>query len=380
MQLVFLAGSCCVAAYCLILLYFLRGWLTLPKNSYSKIHQDQNIKVSVIIPARNEGATLGTLLKSIDAQTYANSNIEVIVIDDFSTDNTSAIANSFPSVKLIRLAERKHDKTNAYKKMAIDAGVELSTGELIVTTDADCTVHPCWIEQLVLVYKSTQAQCIVMPVRIAPAKTPLQIFQWLDFMSLQGITGAATGHGKLSMCNGANFAYTRQAFFAVEGFKGIDSIASGDDMLLLHKIEKHFPGTVQYIKNEKVIVNTLPVKNIRAFFQQRIRWASKADKYDDKRLLPVLAIVYFCNVFMLILPLMAIFSGNIERYCTWFGALLAAKIITEIIFLIPVAGFFKDRKFLWLFPLAQPFHIIYTVIAGWLGKFGKYEWKGRSVN
>jgi hypothetical protein len=44
-----------------------------------------------------------------------------------------------------------------------------------------------------------------------------------------------------------------------------------------------------------------------------------------------------------------------------------------------VAAFFNSSKLLFWFPLAQPFHIVYTVIAGWLGKFGTYKWKGRDV-
>jgi len=60
-------------------------------------------------------------------------------------------------------------------------------------------------------------------------------------------------------------------------------------------------------------------------------------------------------------------------------ALLVGKTIIELFFLYPVAKFFNQQKLLWWFPVAQPFHILYTVIAGWLGKFGSYQWKGRKV-
>lgn len=43
------------------------------------------------------------------------------------------------------------------------------------------------------------------------------------------------------MCNGANLAYERKAFNEVNGFAGVDHIASGDDMLLMHKIGKQYP-------------------------------------------------------------------------------------------------------------------------------------------
>ena len=188
------------------------------------------------------------------------------------------------------------------------------------------------------------------------------------------------------MCNGANLAYERSAFNEVNGFTGINDIASGDDMLLMHKIYKHYPARVMFLKSKEAIVQTTPVNTIAQFFNQRIRWASKADKYDDKRMLPVLLLVYLFNVMMLALPVVAVFSNaqysmfNVQ--CSiigvW-GLLLVLKTVTELFFLFPVAKFFNKQSLLWLFTLMQPFHVVYTVIAGFLGKFGTYKWKGRQV-
>ena len=78
----------------------------------------------------------------------------------------------------------------------------------------------------------------------------LSVFQTLDFISLQGITGAAVYKNLYPMCNGANLAYTRKAFDEVDGFTDIDHIASGDDMLLMKKIQSKYPGRTQgYIKD-----------------------------------------------------------------------------------------------------------------------------------
>ena len=121
---------------------------------------------------------------------------------------------------------------------------------------------------------------------------------------LQGITGAGIFRQKLSMSNGANFSYEKKVFDEVGGFKGIDSIASGDDMLLLHKISKMYPGRIHYLKSKDAIVKTEPMKTWREFFNQRIRWASKAAKYDDKRIFFVLLLVYLVN---LCFPLLLIY-------------------------------------------------------------------------
>ena len=64
---------------------------------------------------------------------------------------------------------------------------------------------------------------------------------------------------------------------------------------------------------------------------------------------------------------------------TLFLFLIFLKTEIELLFLYPVAKFFGERKLLWLFPIFQPFHIVYTVVAGFLGKFGTYTWKGRTV-
>ena len=141
-----------------------------------------------------------------------------------------------------------------------------------------------------------------------------------------------------------------------------------------------------FLKSENAIVKTAAVNTIKEFFNQRIRWASKADKYDDKRILPVLVLVYFFNVLMLVLPIIGGFNNvqysMLNVQCSMLGFwlwMLFFKIVAELFFLFPVSGLFNKKNMLWFFPFMQPFHICYTIIAGWLGKFGKYSWKERNV-
>ena len=382
--------------YAVLIIYYLTGWVTIPVFIASASGIKPGTKLSIIIPARNEEQHIGPCLQSIINQSYPKELVEIIVVDDHSTDNTVAVVFGFnqPNIKLIALKDFVSDETNSYKKKAIEVGIAQSTGELIITTDADCIAPGNWLQTIAAFYQEKKPELIVMPVSILPSpsgeglgmRSLIALFQAVDFMTLQGITGAAVNKKMHSMCNGANLAYTKKAFTAVNGFAGINAIASGDDMLLMHKIYTQFPDGIAYLKSKEVIVQTSPVKTIGEFFNQRIRWASKADKYDDKRILPVLIAVYFFNVLLLILPLIAFFEKrqysifNIQYTMmeVWLWLLLL-KIITESTFLFPVAKFFGKQKLLWLFPLLQPFHILYTIIAGWLGKFGSYQWKGRKV-
>lgn len=374
--------------YSALLVYYRKSWGSIPDFKV-EANSKLSTKISIIIPARNEEENIGYCLQSIIEQSYPAHLFEVLVVDDHSTDNTAAIIKSYASnnVKLISLKDYlSANEINSYKKKAIEISIQQSNGELIVTSDADCIFPKNWLTTIASFYESKRPAFIVMPVLISYGKKMIEVFQSLDFMTLQGITGASVNKKFHSMCNGANLAYTKEAFIAVNGFKGIDNIASGDDMLLMHKIYNQFPNNIEYLKSREVIVTTNPVSTIQQFFNQRIRWASKADQFDDKRIFIVLIIVYFLNVLMMVLPIVALISNrsisimNIQlSMFNFYASLLLIKTIFELFFLYPVAKFFNQTKLLWWFPIAQPFHIVYTVIAGWLGKFGKYTWKERSV-
>ncbi len=374
--------------YVLLILYYWRSWVSISDFGFKISDFKPSTKITVIIPARNEEANIAVCLSSICNQTYPKDLFEVLVVDDHSTDNTAAIVKLYEgkNVKLISLKDFVSDELNSYKKKAIEIAIVQSSGELIVCTDADCIVKEGWLQNIAAFYEQYQPQFIAAPVSINCSFNFIEMFQALDFAMLQGITGASV-HKKIhSMCNGANLAYTKKAFEAVGGFAGIDNIASGDDMLLMHKIYKQWPDKVMFLKSKEAIVQTAPVHSVKDFINQRIRWASKADKYDDKRIFVVLLLVYIVNVLLLVLPVIAVFDNaqysmlNIQ--CSIMGVwllLLFLKTIAELIFLYRVAKFFGKQSLLWLFPLMQLFHILYTVIAGWLGKFGSYNWKGRNV-
>ncbi len=362
---------------CLILVY--RYWFSALKPFQVTREQNPSIFFSIIIPARNESANIEKCLESILSQSYPL--YEILVVDDHSTDDTALLvaqlARQYPQIRLIQLKDYVDgEATNSFKKKAIEIAVEKSTGSWIVTTDADCLVPTNWLYHFNAMILAKDPVFIAAPVMFTQNGHFSGVFQVLDFLSLQGITAAAVSAGSHSMCNGANLAYSKQAFEAVDKFKGIDHLASGDDMLLMHKMKKQFPNRLAYLFSNEMIVSTSPMPDWYSFFQQRIRWASKADSYNEPKIFLVLLLVYVFNLFLLIGLVVGIFQVEIFYWTCW---LIASKTFIELYFLLPVARFFNLNKTLLFFPMMQPFHIIYTVVAGWLGKFGKYQWKNRTV-
>lgn len=353
------------------MIFYWLGWRSAPE--FLSKGTDSITRVSVIIPARNEERNIGILLEALQNQSYPRHLFEVVVIDDHSTDNTAAIAKQFPGTVLTNV---KEETINAHKKMAIQEGITIASGDLIITTDADCIPPSQWIQTVVSFHEKNKSRFIAAPVILQNNSSLLERFQCLDFLVLQGIT-AASVHRKIhSMCNGANLAYERTAFIEVNGFTGVDNIASGDDMLLMRKIWKRFPGQVHFLKSKEAIVNTQPMKTWKQFFNQRKRWASKARFYDDKRILWALMLVYFFNLSFLALLVAAIWH---PIFLIWVLLLWLGKTMIEFPFVYSVAKFFDKQSLLKYFFFFQPLHVGYTIIAGWLGQFGKYEWKGRKV-
>jgi cellulose synthase/poly-beta-1,6-N-acetylglucosamine synthase-like glycosyltransferase len=282
-------------------------------------------------------------------------------------------------VRVISLREILADGEvlQAYKKKALSAGIAGSRGQLIVTTDADCIAGPDWLRTIAAIYERNDASMIIGPVAYTPALTLVGVFQELDFMTMQGITVAARQLRMGSMANGANLAFSREAFGAVNGYSGIDHLASGDDYLLLHKMQQQFSHRIHYLKSSEAIIRTAPQPDWGSFLQQRIRWASKSGKYPDHRLTAVLLLVYLFNVSILVTTIAGFWLPELFLLA---AGMLIVKTIAELIFLLPVAGFFGNRKRLWIFPLLQPLHVCYIVLAGFLGMWGGYRWKGRAVN
>ncbi len=366
--------------YGLLLFYYRSGWKQLPLFDAADIanHPPPTLTVSVIIPARNEAANIGPCLQSLLQQDYPAALLEIIVVNDQSTDNTAALVQTFPArrVMLLDVQYQPGETVTAPKKRAIEQGIAAAAGQLIVTTDADCTAGPRWVSSLAAWHRLHATVFIAAPVKIKDGHSLLSKFQALDFLTMQGITGASVYKRLHNMCNGANLAYSRNVFYEVNGFKGIDTIASGDDMLLMHKIATKYPSQTGFIKCPEVIVTTLPAASWREFFQQRIRWASKAMHYKSPKLFLALLLVYLTNAALLATALSALYYPVAALY---FAALWLLKFLLEIVFVKEPAAFFGQQYLLPYLFLLQPLHIAYIVVSGFFGPFKSYQWKGRKL-
>lgn len=359
-------------AYVLIVFTFIRGWHKL--IFYKPSGRKCSTAVSVIVAARNESESISKTIEDLLKQDYDKDLLEIIFIDDHSTDDTAKVISSYPEIKLIVLNE--NGALNSYKKKAIQTAIGGAKGKLIITTDADCRMGTDWLKTIVNFYEENDYKMISSPVAYFEEKSFFERAQSLEFLYLIGLGASTIGNHKPSTCNGANLAYERDAFYEVGGFKGIDDLASGDDELLLHKMAARFGEKIGFLKNRDAIVYTYAKPTLTEFIQQRKRWASKSTRYKNKSIIVLGVCVWLFNVSILLNLLTGIF---LLAYLKIALIQIVVKISVEFIFLVDVTKFAKRRELLFLLPLLNVMHILYIIFIGIAGNSGKYKWKGRMV-
>ena len=365
-----------ILCYALLILAIAIGWWKL--EYFENKYQKQQIKISIIVAVRNEASAIGSLLESLLKQDYPPEHFEIIIVDDHSTDETkrrfeeiTSELNGIPNLKFISL----EPDDGFGKKAALNQGIKLSNGELIVITDADCIAGSSWISAISAFYDLYKPQMILGPVQMIDEGSVFGKLQSLEFMSLISSAAGSCNAGFPLLANGANIAFTRQAFESCGGFSGHMEFPSGDDMFLMMSIKKKFgAGSIRFLKSAEAIVKTTAIKDLKPFLQQRMRWVSKSKGYTDPVLIATSILVYMVNAILLISGISALIFPGFYKI---FLLVYLAKMIIDFPLMLSFARFQKSGALLWLFPFMEIVNAVYTIFIGIVGNIWKYEWKGR---
>jgi cellulose synthase/poly-beta-1,6-N-acetylglucosamine synthase-like glycosyltransferase len=373
MEMISIALLVVLFVYVVFILQLIFGF---SKIKYFK-EKDLNPKTAftIVVPFRNEEKNLDKLLNSISRLNYPINLIQIVMVDDFSEDDSVRIYNNW------RLVHESVDTTllgnlvlsNSPKKDALGRAIPIAKHEWIITTDADCTVNENWLLTIDNYIQQNNPEMIVGSVMYKTKNNWFHHFQQLDLMSLQGTTIGSFGIGRPFMCNGANFAYTKKFFNQIGGFGGINDKASGDDVLLLQKAVNANKGKVHYLKHNDAIVKTKPENDLSKLFMQRVRWAGKTTGYSNAYAKLLAVVVLWMNL-GLVLGYWFATCGKMD----WRTFLMAffVKYTIDYILLYQSNSYLRKGKF--FVPLASS--IVYPVFASLVGVyslFGSFKWKGR---
>jgi poly-beta-1,6-N-acetyl-D-glucosamine synthase len=343
-------------AYTALIISFTLGWLSLRECKSPTI-----LKVSVVIAFRNEQHNFPRLLDCLGRQTYPHHLVQIILSDDYSDDDSVNIINAFtysrPEISWLLIPSRGEKG----KKAAQNRALAKTTGEIIITCDADCRMGERWLQQIMECFNDDGTQMVIGPVAI-DSYSLFSRLQALEFMSLSGTTGGAASLGVPVMCNGANLAYRQRAWQESRPHIKGNHLQSGDDVFLLHAFKKLYPGKIRYLKNKCALVYTNASPDTFSFFQQRIRWAGKSGSYTDMFTLFTAATVAAFNIILSLLLVMSVVNTDLISQAL---GLLALKLIIDFPLLLMVASFLNQKKLLFLYPvlaIIYPFYVSAVVL------------------
>jgi cellulose synthase/poly-beta-1,6-N-acetylglucosamine synthase-like glycosyltransferase len=365
-----------ILCYALLITAISVGWFKL--DDFKISDQKHHVKISIIVAVRNEASAIGSLIESLLKQDYPPEHFEIIIVDDHSTDETkqrfeeiTSKLKGIPNLKFITL----EPDDGFGKKAALSQGIKLSGGDLIVITDADCSAGSSWISTIAAFYDLHKPHMILGAVQMTDSGGFFGKLQSLEFMSLISSAAGSCSAGFPFLANGANIAFTRQAFESCGGFSGHMEFPSGDDMFLMTSIKKKFgAGSIRFLKSADAIVKTTAIKGLKPFLQQRMRWVSKSKGYTDPVLIATSILVYMVNAVLLISGISAFLFPGFYKI---FFLIYLAKMIIDFPLMLSFARFQKSGALLWLFPFMEILNAVYTVFIGIVGNIWKYEWKGR---
>ncbi len=346
-------------------------WLRKEKEIMQIVPQPH---ISLVIAIRNEAANLPALFRHLHQLSYPK--VEVLLVNDHSEDESlqrlqQAVQEALAAGKDWQLLA----STGIGKKAAISTALAVAKGEIIVTTDADCTFGKDWLEKLTAAFADENTQLVAGPVMTSTH--PLYFFnafQQVEWTSILLVTRLGFSIGLPFMCSAANMAYRKSAFDQVNGYVGNGQFLSGDDEFLLKKInEAYGKEAVQYVHKPQLLVTTKPQESWNAFLSQRARWASKWRRHDLGHLF-VAAFPFLMLLCFLLSPSL-LFLGSEAQLA--FAGLWVIKILSEYLVVSKVLHQFSIKLSLAGMAVSSFIHPLYALATSLNMVNQNWEWKGR---
>ncbi|KAA3657115.1 MAG: glycosyltransferase [Calditrichaeota bacterium] len=327
--------------------------------------------VSIVIAARNEEQNLPALFFSLKKLDYPLNFLEIILIDDGSTDRTRTIAESqkaeMPHLRVIS-PEKKYPNLNG-KANALHNAILQAKGEIIAITDADCSLPAFWLRAHAEQYdeQTTMVGGITITTNTDDEKRLFYQMQAHDWLYLLGTGSAATEWGFPLSIIGNNMSFRREAYFTVGGYEKI-GFSLVEDFALMRALQldgKH----IKLCADKRMLVVSTPSPDLRSFLIQRKRWATGGKDVS----LMAKGIIILGSAGKL-LPFLLLAAGEFIM-----GFLTAGVVFLADMFLLKtVRDKLQQRRMMnhaWLYPLFTVFYSLLMVPFFFFGR--EVKWKGR---
>ena len=258
------------------LAYLFFGILLITHLDGDSSHSSWEPTVDIIIAAKNEADNIKACLDSLCSLNYPKNKRNIICIDDDSSDGTAQILKrlqkekSSHHIKILTLKTAEKEKPG--KAGALLPGIESGAGEIIVFTDADCTVPPTWIRSLLDMFTPKVGLVGGYTQVNRYSNSLLSRFQSLDWHFLLSIASAASHLDKPITWVGNNMAIRRSVYDQIGGYRNLDD-SLVEDFALIDAVNKQTDRHCRFFLTKASRVRTQPVNTLPDWYRQRKRWA-----------------------------------------------------------------------------------------------------------
>ncbi|MBC8074101.1 MAG: glycosyltransferase, partial [Deltaproteobacteria bacterium] len=218
--------------------------------------------VTVLLPAFNEGKVIEASIRSLLGSEY--DNLEILVIDDGSTDDTAAVV-----ARMVALEPRVRylHKSNGGKASAANFGIGMATGEILVAVDADTVVAPDAIRRMVAHFADPGVAAVCGNVEVGNVCSTLTAFQAIEYVTSQNFDRRAfAALNCIGVVPGALGAWRRAVVLAAGGYSH-DTLVEDADLTLSVLAAG---GRITY--EPHAIGRTEAPQSLGALWKQRFRW------------------------------------------------------------------------------------------------------------
>ncbi len=324
--------------------------------------------VSIIIPFKNEEKMLSDLIKSLFTMNHKCFRVELIFVDDYSTDKSAEIIQQITDIPEnfnIQLIKTNKDG----KKHSQYCGVLESSHDILLFTDADCRVSENWLTSMCSLLNN-EIKMVCGPV-VMTKNHAFDFFFRTEFASLVLSGAGAFGIKRPIFCNGANILVRKQAYLDVWNSQSGKLSVSGDDVFLLHAIIKQFSNnSIVFSFNTDSTVFTDPPNNLPDFLRQRQRWASKARFYKNTFTIFTSICVFIMSASIILLAVLP-FPQTLMACCI---GLCLKTLADSMLFYSGKQLQGNKYLFLWSVPL-QFIYPIYVIISAISSVLYRNAWK-----
>lgn len=268
--------------------------------------------VAVVLSARNEADSIEAAIQSIAKCITGTLDVEIIIVDDHSTDNTASIVNKLAQadsrIKLVRAPDDPHE--HGSKKRALTSAINLSHAEFILLTDADCIVPTQWIQSIMSEFFDPKVGAVFgasMPIRNS---SWIAMTHWTERLMVNISMAAAAGFNSPASACGHSIAYRRFAFEAIGGF-AYPTLPYGDDDLTVQAIAKS-GWKVCFLSNSESVVSDMRIPSWNAKQHAAARHQSTLSFYPKQwRVLYAASVA--ASILCILLPAAAFFNVGIAH-------------------------------------------------------------------